>query len=143
MKPYVHHILGRLRVRTERFRHDETATARLMRQLEAIEGVQAVDFHRSSSSLIVRYDSATDAGVRVLWLLSRRGDVAPGQTVIAKQPQSLRQAVGGSLIRDVRHAAVTSAATFLVEAAVIRLAPPAALLLLPVARKLWPSKQPA
>lgn len=143
MKTYVHHIPGRLRVRSEHFRDDATATVQLMQQLEAIEGVRAIDFHRTSSSLIVRYDSASDAGVRVLWLLSRRGDVAPGQTMVAKQPQSPRKAVSGSLIREVRHAAVTSAATFLVEAAVIRFAPPAAVLLLPVARRLWPGKQPA
>jgi hypothetical protein len=142
VKPYVHHIPGRLRVRTEHFRDHETATAQLMRQLEAIDGVQAVDFHRSASSLIVRYDSATDAGARVLWLLGRRGDVASEQAVLAKQPRNLRQGMYESLIREFRHAMVASAATAVIEAAIFRFAPQAAVLL-PMARKIWPGKQPA
>lgn len=53
MKSIVHSIPGRLRLRSERLKADLTATTELQSILRGLGGVSRVEFHPSSSSLLV------------------------------------------------------------------------------------------
>jgi hypothetical protein len=58
VKTYIHSIPVRLRLRDEQ-QVDPAATDELQTELRNLPGIQAVDFHPTPSSLVVRYETTT------------------------------------------------------------------------------------
>ncbi len=53
---YVHHIPGRLRVRTDRLRHNGEAAERLRSRLSGVAGVRCADVNPVTGSALIHYD---------------------------------------------------------------------------------------
>lgn len=69
MKSYVHHIPGRLRIRSAQVKRNPVAASAARSQLLAVEGVQGVDISTVTGSIVIHYDAAVVAGGRLLTLL--------------------------------------------------------------------------
>ncbi|MDZ7752796.1 MAG: heavy-metal-associated domain-containing protein [Gammaproteobacteria bacterium] len=76
MSHYIHHVPGRLRVRSKAFRCNQGIVEGVERELRALEGVQAVRHNHRNGSLTVQYDAATDAGRRLFEVLANAGCIA-------------------------------------------------------------------
>jgi hypothetical protein len=145
MTSYVHSIPGRLRLRSERLKADLAATAELQSRLRNLAGVTKVEFHATSSSLVVYYDPDMDSEREMMVLFLDYGYLRDGfktnQQPIAATKSSARKSgrrnLANLLVSNVKHVAATSVATYLLEAAIIRFAPTAALplMLLPLVRR--------
>jgi hypothetical protein len=147
MKSYLHSIPGRLRLRSERLKADPSATAELQSLLGTVPGINTVEFHAHSTSLLVHYDPNTDAGEQTLIILRERGyfddefKTNQDPNALATRPiagkVSRRKSLSTLLVSNVKHVAMTGVATYLLEAAIIRFAPPVAipLMLLPLVRR--------
>jgi hypothetical protein len=143
VKTYIHSIPGRLRLRDEQLKVNPAATEELQIDLRKLPGILAVDFHPASSSLLVRYDPSTHAPEQMLFTLRAHGYLHGDFTTNlkpSKTKQRLRGKLGTLLVRNVKHAAVSGVAGYVLEAAVIRYVPAAALplLLLSLARRRGP-----
>lgn len=149
MKSYVHTIPGRLRLRSERLKADLAATTELQSTLRGLGGVSAVEFHPRSSSLLVYYDPSTDTAQEMLFIFRERGYLDDGFSTNLQPASAIvpltgkggkRRNLGTVLVNNVKQVAVSSVAGYLLEAAIIRFAPPAAipLMLLPLIRRSRP-----
>jgi len=140
VKTYIHSIPGRLRLRDDQLRVDPVATDALQAELRTLPGILDVDFHPTSSSLLVRYDTGTLAPEEMLFTLRAHGYLHGEFTTNLKAKQTMRGKLGTLLVRNVKEAAVSSVAGYVLEAAVIRYVPAAALplLLLSLARRRGP-----
>ena len=140
VKTYIHSIPGRLRLRDEQLKVNPAATNELQTELRNLPGIQAVDFHPASSSLVVRYDTTTLAPEQMLFTLRAHGYLHGDFTTNLKPKQTMRAKLGTLIVRNVKEAAVSSVAGYVLEAAVIRYVPAAALplLLLSLARRRGP-----
>jgi hypothetical protein len=56
MSLYIHHVPGRLRVRTQAFRCQPSRIEQAARQLRAAEGVRGVAVNAAAGSITVQYD---------------------------------------------------------------------------------------
>ncbi|TVR82488.1 MAG: heavy-metal-associated domain-containing protein [Rhodospirillales bacterium] len=73
MSPYVHHVPGRLRIRTAAIKRRPDAAERARRQLAAIDGVTAADANALTGSLTLRYDPARIAHHDLIGFLRSHG----------------------------------------------------------------------
>jgi len=73
MAHYIHHVPGRLRVKTPAVKRNETQ-ARLAREtLEGTEGITAIDVNVVTGSIVINYDHRVGDGGAILDLLRERG----------------------------------------------------------------------
>ena len=73
MAHYIHHVPGRLRVKTPAVKRNETQ-ARLAREtLEGAEGITAIDVNVVTGSIVINYDHRVGDGGAILDLLRARG----------------------------------------------------------------------
>lgn len=56
MSLYIHHVPGRLRVRTQAFRCQPSRVQQAAQRLRAMEGVGDVEINSAAGSITVRYD---------------------------------------------------------------------------------------
>jgi hypothetical protein len=141
MKTYIHSIPGRLRIRAERFSSDSVSSARMQAELRRMSGVAGVEFRAASSSVVVRYDARTSVAEQILFLLQKRGYLDGGFETNVKPAAAVKDKsadLSSRLVSHIQKAAVASVASYLIEAAIVRFAPPGAKLLLPLVRRSLP-----
>ena len=56
MPDYLHHVPGRLRIRSRAFRADPVLRGAMLRKLRALEGVRSVRLNEKAASVTVSYD---------------------------------------------------------------------------------------
>lgn len=88
MSQYVHHVPGRLRVRSRAFQCAPESVAAVESRLRETEGVLEVRHNARIGSLTVQYDPASDAGRTVLKLFADAGCLPVGGSPAASGPRS-------------------------------------------------------
>ncbi|NKN31951.1 HMA2 domain-containing protein [Marichromatium bheemlicum] len=80
MRHYIHHVPGRLRVRSAALRCRSLLDGEAQRQLLALEGVREVRFNPRASSLTLLYDPERIGRAQLLAALEQHGcvEVGPG-----------------------------------------------------------------
>jgi len=73
MSHYLHHVPGRLRIRTKAFRCSPGQTYALSKELAALNGVEAVRYNERNGSLTINYDPAAQSARQILEMLSEAG----------------------------------------------------------------------
>lgn len=76
MSHYVHHVPGRLRVRSKALRCDSTKVRALAQELRELSGVYEVGHNNCNGSLTITYDPASDAGDWLFETLRKSGCVS-------------------------------------------------------------------
>jgi copper chaperone CopZ len=74
---YLHHVPGRLRLRTPRVKHDEAEARRARAYVEVVEGVEAVDVNTLTGSITVKYDAGRLSAEALLHVLCQGGYCDP------------------------------------------------------------------
>lgn len=117
MSLYIHHVPGRLRVRTQAFRCQPSRVEAAARQLVALEGVDEVKVNAHAGSITVRYDPAQRTQGELLAVMeelgcvgarevgsSRNGEVAGlfGKALLGALAQTLAQRSVATLVGVLR-----------------------------------------
>lgn len=58
MSHYIHHVPGRLRVKSPHLKRNEHAAARVTRAMEQFDGVVSTEVSTVTGSLVVKYDAS-------------------------------------------------------------------------------------
>lgn len=95
MNHYIHHIPGRLRVKTPRLKRNEAEAVRVRVMLTGLEGLLSYEVKTLTGSLIIYYDPALTQGEAVLAFLSRHGFI--GQEATAGLVSSRSKAIMPSM----------------------------------------------
>ena len=94
---YVHHIPGRLRIRTEGARRDPAQKA-LKEWLESLEGVKRVDVSPLTGSVLIRYSAGAIDGNRLVALMRDQGwivgAIARRKAAVQPRPAPKRSRAG-------------------------------------------------
>ncbi len=112
---YVHHIPGRLRVRTKRLQNNDAAAARLRSRLSCIGGVRSAEVNPVTGSALILYDSDAARLPEILTVVREFGVVdekalSAGSSRSAANPQ----------LPKIGNAVVKTVGTYLLQAAVER-----------------------
>ncbi len=73
VRPYVHHVPGRLRLRSPHFKRDRLSMQRARELLAAMEGVESVATNATTGSIVVIYRPTCVRGAHLLDGLDRAG----------------------------------------------------------------------
>lgn len=79
MSHYFHHVPGRIRIRSRRFRSDVAHAQALVERLMETEGVQDVKTNERNGSITIHYDRCEATGIRIIGMLAAEGFVPNGQ----------------------------------------------------------------
>lgn len=77
---YLHHVPGRLRVRTPRVKRNEAEARSVREYIEVVEGVEAVDVNTLTGSITVKYDARRLSAAALLHVLCQGGYCDPSAT---------------------------------------------------------------
>jgi Heavy metal associated domain 2 len=69
MAPYLHHVPGRLRLRTRSLKNDEAKAAEIRALFAQLPGIKAVELNLVTGSMLVRYDTAGITSAKILGFL--------------------------------------------------------------------------
>lgn len=111
---YIHHVPGRLRVRTAAVKGNEKQATAVKALLQSTEGVRTVAVNPLTGSVTVHYDEKSTNPSALLDVLSRQG-YPVGQTSLPAVAQASRAVSPSSQLGS---ALAATAATFLVKTAV-------------------------
>lgn len=98
MSHYVHHVPGRLRVKTGQLKRSESEAARIRGLLDSTPGVSSCEVNTVTGSIVIGYDVRVTGADRLVALLKDRGHLAA--TAVAGPGRAARPpavSVGGTL----------------------------------------------
>jgi len=94
MTDYMHHVPGRLRIRSKVFRCDTVSRNMALRKLRAMDGVTSVRLNQKAASVTVTYDTDVTEPTAITSLLDQCECIkAPSKiaTASASKPKSLKR----------------------------------------------------
>jgi Zn-dependent membrane protease YugP len=114
MSHYIHHVPGRLRIRSNSFRCDPVSARLAEGELRATEGVREVRVNSRAGSITVHYDPMNLTQAQILERLEQVGCL--GSTIRADPGASrVHEAFGKALVGAVMQKAVERSALRLVS----------------------------
>jgi copper chaperone CopZ len=114
MSHYIHHVPGRLRIRSSSFRCDPVSARIAEGELSATEGVREVRVNPRAGSITVHYDTVHLTQAQILERLEQVGCL--GATLRADQGSTrVHEAFGKALVGAVMQKAVERSALRLVS----------------------------
>jgi len=87
MNEYLHHVPGRMRIRTRVLRSESQERSQALRRLRAIPGVRSLRLNEKAASVTLYYDTAAISGPELLQTLRRE---CPQATMPAATPNTPR-----------------------------------------------------
>jgi hypothetical protein len=97
----IHHVPGRLRVRSAVFRCQPGTVDSAQAQLRTLDGVEQIRFNRAAGSLVIHYDPARLNHHRLLEMLKETGRdnlSTAGEAVISKAGALFGKAFVGAVV---------------------------------------------
>ena len=73
MRPHIHHVPGRLRVRVARVRRNPELAEAVRRAMERVEGVQSAEANPLTGSVVLHYNPASTSAGALLSALRESG----------------------------------------------------------------------
>lgn len=98
MSHYIHHVPGRLRVRSKAFLCNPSKARSLEGRLRAIDGVLAIKYNARIGSLTIQYDPVSGAEKRVMGALMEIGCLPLVRPAPPAAGPSLSSAFGKAMI---------------------------------------------
>ena len=116
MTHYIHHVPGRLRVKTPVIKRNDTQAKCVKDLLEGTEGVRAIDVNILTGSILVNYDPRVGNGDAILGRLREQGYVHH-HVMPARQPvMHLGQTVSDIVVNKVVETVLERSAAVLIAA---------------------------
>jgi Heavy metal associated domain 2 len=69
MSPYLHHVPGRLRLKTRSLKNSEAKAAEIRALFAQLPGIKAIELNLVTGSMLVRYDTAGITAAKILGFL--------------------------------------------------------------------------
>lgn len=107
MTDYVHHVPGRLRVRSKVFRCDSASRASALRKLRAADGVRTVRLNPKAGSVTVCYDTAATGPKQILDFLAAECLAAPQPSVAVTSTRERPAKPAGNLGAEIGRMALS------------------------------------
>ncbi|MBK5932194.1 HMA2 domain-containing protein [Halochromatium salexigens] len=104
MSQYIHHIPGRIRVRSKAFRCYGERASNAQAKLMAMDGVRAVQINQRASSIVVQYDPELLSRVELFAALEDLGCMAAvrrDETHANKLGETFGKALVGAMMQKV------------------------------------------
>ncbi len=104
MSQYIHHVPGRLRVRSKAFRCYGERAANAQAKLMALDGVKAVQINQRASSIVVQYDPEALSRVELFAALEDLGCMAAvrkDNAQASKIGETFGKALVGAMVQKV------------------------------------------
>ncbi len=122
MSYYIHHVPGRLRVKSPLLKRNEHHAARTKAYVGGLHGVRSMEINPVTGSLVVHYDTAALRGEELLERLRHLGHVQSGvhaqAPVIHTGGMSPLQKFSDTLVNKLVETALERSATALIAALV-------------------------
>lgn len=83
MTDYLHHVPGRLRIRSKVFRCDTASRNMALRKLQALEGVSRVRLNQKAGSVTISYDTDVTGAEDIVGFLDNCECMKPANAVAA------------------------------------------------------------
>jgi hypothetical protein len=122
MSHYLHHVPGRLRIKTPHLKRNEAKAAKVCSLLEAVEGIQTCQVNTITGSAVVTYTPELTSPERILHLLKEYEYVAAhvsvekGNGSLARSVDNITENVGKALFGVVVEKALERSALALIGA---------------------------
>jgi copper chaperone CopZ len=94
---YIHHIPGRLRVRSAAIKRNEIRAEALKRLLAGTEGVASTEVNTLTGSVVIRYDPERASGQALADMLRDRGYLTSSSMAGTGGPRMALPAFGGEI----------------------------------------------
>jgi hypothetical protein len=98
MSYYVHHIPGRLRIKTPSLKGNPAKACELEQQLKAIYGAEAVYANALTGSVLINYDTGSVSGDEILDTISKAGHFDPARATTQDWSMEQHLSKAGSVI---------------------------------------------
>ena len=125
MTHYVHHVPGRLRVRSPALKRQEFKAREVREYMSAIEGVWEVEVNSVTGSVVIRYDTERVSSTTLLHSLCNLGLVAQhhlpavkGRHPVQSAGSPLAGSVAQTFVNKIIEAAIERSAVALVAAVI-------------------------
>ncbi|MGH8502152.1 MAG: HMA2 domain-containing protein [Gammaproteobacteria bacterium] len=76
MRPYIHHVQGRLRIRCPRLKRNQAQADEVQKILESRGGIRACEINVLTGSVLIRYDAAFTSAPGIVEYLQGLGYVS-------------------------------------------------------------------
>ena len=81
MRHYIHHVSGRLRIKSPVVKCDKAAATEIVRLLQSQVGIKSVEASVSTGSCLIHYDPVMTSQDNLVSLLSREGYFNPSDAI--------------------------------------------------------------
>lgn len=117
MSHYIHHLPGRLRVKSPGLKRNEREAARTRAHLDQLHGVQAAEVNTVTGSILIHYDAQQVGAQALIDTLRRLGHIPTeqAQTWSYRGP-GLAQKLSDAVVNKLIETALERSATALVAA---------------------------
>jgi hypothetical protein len=110
---YLHHIPGRIRVRTTGVKHNPVGAGALKEYLQSLKGVERVDVNTLTGSVLIYYRTAVTDGNRLIalmcerkWITTRYAQSAQAALKPAPRPLGIERAFARAILGCLAEAAI-------------------------------------
>jgi allophanate hydrolase subunit 1 len=117
MSRYIHHVPGRLRVKSPGLKRNEPEAARAVARMQQVHGVVCAEANTVTGSLLIHYDTQRVAAQTLLDTLRSLGHVHPEQADgVHYQGPGLGQKLSDAVVNKLVETVLERSATALVAA---------------------------
>jgi hypothetical protein len=117
MSHYIHHLPGRLRVKSPRLKRNESEAARTVAHMQHLHGVRSAEVNTVTGSLLIHYDTNLVAAQTLLNTLRGLGHLHPEQGHgVHYQGPGLGQRLSDTVVNKLLETVLERSATALVAA---------------------------
>ena len=109
MRPYIHHVQGRLRIRCPKLKGNQAQADHVLKILESQAGIRAGETNTLTGSILIRYDEAFTSADCIVGYLKRMGYASnAGETVKIDHPRHVLEPELGQVKKKVIGAIVST-----------------------------------
>lgn len=117
MSPYIHHIPGRLRVKSPGLKRNERAAAQTRAHIDQLHGIHSTEINPITGSILIHYDTRQVAAQTLLDTLRSLGHLHPEQGhALPYQGPGLGQKLSDTVVNKLLETVLERSATALVAA---------------------------
>lgn len=118
MSTYIHHVPGRLRIKSPRLKRNAHAAEQTRDHIESLHGVHSTEVNTVTGSLLIKYDSSLVGGQTLLNTLRSLGHLMPHHThdEIHYQGPGIGQKVSDTVVNKLLETVIERSATALIAA---------------------------
>jgi len=117
MSHYIHHVPGRLRIKSPRLKRNNREAEQAQGYMERLHGVQSTEVNTVTGSLVIKYDTALVEGHTLLNSLRTLGHLLPHHGHAAHfQGPGIGQKISDTVVNKVLETIIERSATVLIAA---------------------------